>query len=115
MVVEPPNKLAVVGEYLYFINNWLVSLKVTAPCSTKNIQGLDEEGSLNIRLDDEKTLVPELELDSDGSSWEIYCGRISRTVLLNAPNFVTQSLKNGTISVKPTELRHLGFHITLVQ
>ena len=48
LIVAPPNQLAVVGEYLFFINNWLVNLKVTAPCNTKNLQGLDERGFLII-------------------------------------------------------------------
>ena len=97
MVVAPPNQLSAVGEYLYYINNWLVSLKVNAPCSTKNIQGLDGIGSLNIRLDDEKELIPELEHDSDGSSWEISCGTISGTFLYNSPDFVSYSTKKGKI------------------
>jgi len=62
LIVAPPNQLAVVGEYLFFINNWLVNLKVTAPCNTKNIQGLDD-GSLVIQLDEEQTLVPKIEDD----------------------------------------------------
>ena len=92
-----------------------MSSKVRAPCSSKNIQGLGEEGSLNIQLDEEKTLVPELEDDQDGNSWEFSCGRIARTSLYNQPDFVTLSSKDGNIYVKPTEKRNLGMHLILVQ
>jgi len=58
--VTAPNMLSSVGEHVFQINDWLVSVHIEAPCSTKNIQGLDDDGSLTMLLDDEVTLVPQL-------------------------------------------------------
>ena len=76
-----------------------MSLKVVAPCSTKNIQGLDDEGLLTVYLDEERTLTPTLENDDDGNSWELSCGTVSQIILHNAPNFVTYDLKEEKIKV----------------
>ena len=69
MVIEVPNNVEVVDEYLFFINDWQVNVTVTAPCADKNIKGLDEPGFLKIKLDEEKVLTPELENDDYSKSW----------------------------------------------
>ena len=39
------------------------------PCNIKNIIGLQEDGSITVRLDDDATLVFKLGKDDDDISW----------------------------------------------
>ena len=78
------------------------------------MEGLDDDGSLTMRLDEEAILMPEIEQDSHGNSWKVSCGSVSRTVLLKAPDFATYNDKKHTIDVKPFELEHLGLHLILI-
>ena len=87
---------------------------VSAPCNLQNMEGLDDDGSLTMRLDEEATLLPEIEQDTGGNSWKVSCGSVSRTVLLKEPEFVTYNDKKHTIDVKPFELEHLGLHLILI-
>jgi len=61
LVIEAPNSIKVIDDYLFYINDWQVNVTVTAPCATKSIKGLDEPGFLNITLDNKKILTPEME------------------------------------------------------
>ena len=107
--------MTAVGDHRFFINDWYVNLIVNAPCSLQNMEGLDDDGSLTMRLDEEAELNPELEIDSHGNSWKVSCGPVSRTVLLKAPHFVTYDQKEHIISVKPNRIEDLGLHLILVK
>ncbi len=71
-----------------FINDYLVEVSVGAPCNTKNIRGLEEDGSVSLKLDDEVILLTQLEDDNEGISWTVTCTKVSQTSLYNAPDFV---------------------------
>ncbi len=55
-----------------------------------------------MRLDEVKVLHPELSDDDDHNSWAILCGRVTKTVLVNNPDFVSLNEKEHTIEVHPT-------------
>ena len=76
-----------------------------------NIQGLDDNRSVNVRIDDEATLTFQLENDNDGISWQEKCGRASSTILSNAPPFLPKSVSDDKLKVAPTKLRDIGTYV----
>ena len=57
LVIDVPNLVSAIKEYQFLINSWPVSLFVRPPCNIENIQGLDDDGSVTVRVDDETTLI----------------------------------------------------------
>ena len=57
LVVDAPNLVSAIKEYKFLINTWPIRLFVRPPCNIENIQGLDDDGSVTVRVDDETTLI----------------------------------------------------------
>ena len=57
LVVNAPNLVSAIKEYKFLVNTWTIRLFLRPPCNIKNIQGLDDDGSVTVRLDDEATLI----------------------------------------------------------
>ena len=82
----------VVGEYDFYINDWLYSVVVEPPCSSNNLKGLRVGAPLSITLDDEKKLLLEFALDLNRQSWEKICGSLKEATIHRASDFVVLNL-----------------------
>ena len=105
----------VVGEYNFYINDWLCSVIVEVLCSSNNLKGLREGAPLSITLDDEKTLLLELALDINHQSWEKLCGSLKEAAIHNDCDFVVLDLNENSLYVRPIKKVHLGLHIIGVE
>ena len=81
ILVDIPNTVQAVGEHTCSImpGNAEVNINVKKPCTSQYMSGLDDEGILTLRLDEERTLELKLKNDDNGISWSEVCGDIDWT------------------------------------
>ena len=113
--VHPPNSVEVVGEYNFYVNDWLFSMVVEAPCASMDLKGLEADVPLSITLDEEKTLLLELAPDANNQPWERLCGRLTHAAVYNAGDFVSLDLDEEKLVVRPLKKLHLGLHIVGIE
>ena len=103
-----------VGEYNFYINDWLYSVVVEAPCKN-NLQGLSEGAPLSITLDDEKILFLWLAPDINHQSWEKLCGSLKFATIHGHCDFMVLDLNEKVLFVRPRNKVDLGLHIIGVE
>jgi hypothetical protein len=79
------------------------------------LEGLEQQGIVSLYLDELVLLHVHFEKDDKGQSWNLICGRIQKTLLYNAPVFVTYNEHKQRIEIKPQDKTDKGLHIILVQ
>ena len=96
---------------MFYIDTWPIRIIVKAPCGIENIQGLDSDGSVTVRVDDEATLIFKLGNDDRDISWKVKCGRLLSTTLSNTPSFLPNIIDDDKLVIKPTEEHHIGTYV----
>ena len=78
LVIEAPNQVAVVGFHTLIISIWEVTLHVRAPCKSTILEGLSDENSIKVYLDQLVQVKAKFKDDKRHQSWEVTCGKLQQ-------------------------------------
>ena len=63
LTIDAPNSVSAVGDYIFLVSIWKVTLTIEAPCAPGYLKGLDVQGYLGVHVDEYVTAIFDFESD----------------------------------------------------